>query len=239
LPQRKLYWPFDNDPPHLRTPILCAWSPSVLPASSDWPTRVHVTGYYFHSPNHSYQPPAQVESFLKAGKPPVCITFGSMVNRDAERIDRIVRESLRQTDNRGIILSGWSGIGNRSSQNVLYLEAIPHDWLLPHCKLVVHHGGAGTTSAGLRAGIPNIVVPFTADQPFWGKRVQAIGAGPKPILVKNLSVEKLTRGMAEAESDALRERAQAIGKVIRSEDGIGRAVNLIGKISNNFHNVYL
>jgi sterol 3beta-glucosyltransferase len=239
LPQRKLYWPFDDEPPHLRTPILCAWSPSVLPASSDWPTRVHVTGYYFHSPNHSYQPPAQVESFLKAGKPPVCITFGSMVNRDAERIDRVVRESLRQTDNRGIILSGWSGIRNRSSQNVLYLEAIPHDWLLPHCKLVVHHGGAGTTSAGLRAGIPNIVVPFTADQPFWGKRVQAIGAGPKPILVKNLSVEKLTGGMAEAESDALRERAQAIGKVIRSEDGIGRAVNLIGKISNNFHNVYL
>ena len=169
----------------------------------------------------------------------MCITFGSMLNRDAERIDQIVREALRQTDNRGIILSGWSGIGNRSSPDVLYLEAIPHGWLFPHCKMVVHHGGAGTTSAGLRAGIPNIVIPFTADQPFWGKRVQAIGAGPKPILVKNLSVEKLTRSMAEAESDALREQARVIGQEIRSDDGIGRAVKLIEKFSNDFQNAYL
>ena len=239
LPQRKLYWPFDDNPPHLRTPILCAWSPSVLPASSDWPARVYITGYYFHSPNHSYQPPAQLESFLKAGKPPVCITFGSMVNRAAERIDRVVRESLRQTDNRGIILSGWSGIRDRSSQDILYLEAAPHEWLLPHCKMVVHHGGAGTTSAGLRAGIPNVVVPFTADQPFWGKRVRAIGAGPKPISVKKLTVDKLTRAMAEAESAALRERAQVIGREIKSEDGIGGAVNLIEKISNDFYRNYL
>jgi len=105
--------------------------------------------------------------------------------------------------------------------------------------MVVHHGGAGTTSAGLRAGIPNVVVPFTADQPFWGKRIQAIGAGPKPILVKNLSVEKLTRAMAEAESDAVRERAQVIGQEIRSEDGIGNALKLIGKFSNDFHRNYL
>src|SRR5215208_6437717 len=165
--------------------------PSVLPASSDWPPYVHITGYFFFSSNYSYQPPAPLESFLEAGGPPVCITFGSMLNRDAERIDQIVRKALRQTDNRGIILSGWSGVGNRSSRDVLYLEETSHDWLLTRCKMVIHHGGAGTTSAGLRAGIPNVVVPFTADQPFWGKRVQAIGAGPEPILVKNLSVEKL------------------------------------------------
>ena len=105
--------------------------------------------------------------------------------------------------------------------------------------MVVHHGGAGTTSAGLRAGIPNVVVPFTADQPFWGKRVRAIGGGPKPILVKNLSVKKLTRAMAEAGSDALHERAQAIGQEIRSEDGIGRAVKLIEKLSAGFHGDHL
>ena len=239
LPKRKLYWPFDDDPLRLRTPILCAWSPSLLPASSDWPPHVYITGYYFFPPDNSYRPPVQLDSFLKAGKPPVCITFGSMVNRAAERIDHIVRESLRQTDNRGIVLSGWSGIRNRSSRDVLYLEATPHDWLLPRCKMVIHHGGAGTASAGLRAGIPNVIVPFTADQPFWGKRVQAMGAGPKPILVKNLSVEKLSRAIAEAESDALCERAQAIGQKIRSEDGLGSAVKLIEKFSNHFHSNYL
>jgi sterol 3beta-glucosyltransferase len=227
LPRRKLYWPFDDDPLRLRTPILCAWSPSVLPASSDWPSHVYVTGYYFFPPDNSYRPPVQLDSFLKAGKPPVCITFGSMVNRDAERIDHIVRESLRQTDNRGIILSGWSGIRNRSSGDVLYLEATPHDWLLPRCKMVIHHGGAGTTSAGLRAGIPNLVVPFTADQPFWGRRVYTIGVGPKPILVKNISTEKLVHAMVEAENDAICKRAQAIGQRIRGEDGVGQAVALI------------
>jgi sterol 3beta-glucosyltransferase len=159
-----------------------------------------------------------------------------MINRDVERIDYSVRESLKQTGNRGIILSGWSGVGNRSSKDLLYLEAVPHDWLLPRCKLAIHHGGAGTTSAGLRAGIPNIVVPFIADQPFWGKRVHAIGVGPKPILVKNLSVESLTKAIAEAESDSLRERAQLIGQKIRTEDGVDEAVRLIEKYSNDFHN---
>jgi UDP:flavonoid glycosyltransferase YjiC (YdhE family) len=110
---------------------------------------------------------------------------------------------------------------------VLYLADIPHDWLLLRCRMIIHHGGAGTTSAGLRAGIPNIVVPFTADQPFWGRRVHDLGAGPRPILVKTLSVEKLAQAMAEAEGGRIRERAQALGQEIRGEEGVHRAVELI------------
>jgi sterol 3beta-glucosyltransferase len=239
LPKRKLYWPFDDDPLRSRTPILCAWSPSVLPASRDWPLRVHVTGYYFLPVDKSYQPPEELLSFLQEGEPPICMTFGSMVNRDNERIDRIVRDSLKQTGNRGIILSGWSGVEKASSNDLLYLEAAPHDWLLPCCKLVVHHGGAGTTAAGLRAGIPNIVVPFMADQPFWGRRVYAIGAGPRPILVKDLSVEKLAEALVETESESLRTRAHAIGQQIRNEDGIGETVKIIEKYFNEFHSDHL
>jgi sterol 3beta-glucosyltransferase len=235
LPKRKLYWPFDGDSLRPRTPILCAWSPNVLPTSGDWSWRVHVTSYYFFPLNNSYQPPIELHSFLQAGKTPICITFGSMVNRDAERIDQIVTEALKQTENRGIVLSGWSGIRNRSSKGLLYLEATSHDWLLQRCKIVVHHGGAGTTAAGLRAGIPNVVVPFTADQPFWGRRVHTIGAGPKPIPVKKLSVEKLTQAIAEAESKSLCERAQMISQKIRNEEGVGEAVKLIEKYSNDFH----
>lgn len=235
LPKRKLYWPFDDDPLHPQTPILCAWSPGVLPASADWPPRVHVTGYYFFQPNTSYQPSTELLSFLQEEAPPVCITFGSMVNRDKEKIDRVVRESLKQTRNRGVILSGWSGVKELSSSDLLYLESAPHDWLLPHCKMVIHHGGAGTTAAGLRAGIPGIVIPFLGDQPFWGERVHAIGAGPKPILVKHLSVEKLTRAIIEAENEVLRQRADAIGQQVRSEDGTGEALHWIEKYSYEFH----
>jgi sterol 3beta-glucosyltransferase len=227
LPNRKLFWPFAEDPPRPRTPILCAWSPVILPPSSDWPPHVHVTGYYFLPPDQAYQPPRELDSFLKAGKPPICISFGSMVNKDAERIDQVIRDSLKQTNNRGIILSGWSDVKDRSSHDLLYLEAAPHDWLLPRCSMIIHHGGAGTTSAGLRAGIPSIVVPFMADQPFWGRRVHAIGAGPRPILVNKLSVRALTQAIAEAETDAIRERAQAIGQKVSAEEGVANAVRVI------------
>jgi sterol 3beta-glucosyltransferase len=227
LPKRKLFWPFEETPPRLRTPILNAWSPVILPPSSDWPPCVHTTGYYFFPLDGSYTPPSELDSFLKSGKPPVCISFGSMVNKDVERIDSIVRASLKQTDQRGVILSGWGGVRNRSDENLLYLESAPHDWLLPRCSMIIHHGGAGTTSAGLRAGVPNIVVPFMADQPFWGRRVHAIGAGPKPILVKKLSVGTLTQAIVEAESTVIREPAQVIGQKIRGEEGVANAVRMI------------
>lgn len=227
LPKRKLYFPFDEDPHRLPTPILCAWSPSVLPPSSDWTSNVHVTGYYFFEVDNSYQAPAELQRFLDEGKPPVCVSFGSMVNRGAESIDRIVRESLKQTGQRGVILSGWGRVNQPSSRDLLYLDAAPHDRLFPRCSMVIHHGGAGTTSAGLRAGIPNIIVPFTADQPFWGRRVYAIGAGPKPVPVNRLTIDGLSQAIVEAEAEVVRKRAQALGQVVRSEDGVGRAVSLI------------
>ncbi len=234
LPKRKLFWPFDDNPPRLRTPVLCAWSPSIIPASRDWLSRTHVTGYFFFPFDQSYSPPSELDAFLKSGKPPVCVSFGSMVNKDVERINSVVIDALKKTNNRGIILSGWSGVKNRSSDDFIYLESVPHDWLLPRCKMIIHHGGAGTTSAGLRAGIPNIVVPFTADQPFWGDRVHAIGVGPKPILVKNISVDKLVLAIAKAESDVICDRAQLVGQNIRSEDGVEHAVLWIESYMSEF-----
>jgi sterol 3beta-glucosyltransferase len=239
LPKRKLFSPFEDDPHRPPTPILCAWSPSLIPPSSDWPARVHVTGWYFLDPDREYSPPPELKKFLASGLPPVCVSFGSMMHRETREIDRVVRESLSLTDNRGIILSGWSQVENQSSDKLLCLDAAPHDWLLPRCKMIVHHGGAGTTSAGLRGGIPNIVVPFMADQPFWGKRVHAVGAGPKPIPVKQLSTRKLTRAILEAESEAYRECARAIGQRIRNENGVRQAVSYIETYSKEFHTLQL
>ncbi len=235
LPKRKLYSPFKDSPLRLRTPILCAWSPSLIPPSSDWSPRVHVTGYYFFPHDESYNPPNELKAFLEAGKPPVCVSFGSMVHKNAEKVDKVIRESLKRTNNRGIILSGWGSAKRESTDDVLYLESAPHDWLLPKCKMVVHHGGAGTTSAALCAGIPQIVVPFMADQPFWGSRVHAIGVAPKPIRVNQLSVDKMVRAMAEAESKAILERAQATGQRIRSEEGVTNAVKLIESYADAFN----
>jgi len=234
LPKRKFYFPFDGDPRRPSTPVLCAWSPSVLPASREWGGNIHVTGYYFLDVEDSYRPPNELQHFLEEGKAPICVSFGSMVNRDAERIDGIVRGALERTDNRGIILSGWSEITNRSKAGLIYLKSGLHDWLLPRCTMIVHHGGAGTTSAGLRAGIPNIVVPFTADQPFWGRRVHAIGAGPKPIPVTRLSVENLTRAIIAADKDVVRRQAQVLGQKLRGEEGVKKTVDLIETYAASF-----
>lgn len=235
LPKRKFYSPFKDYPPRLRTPILCAWSPSLIPPSSDWSPRVHVTGYYFFPIDDSYTPPNELKEFLELGNPPICVSFGSMVNKNAEKIDEIIREALKRTNNRGVILSGWGSAKHKSTNELLYLESAPHDWLLLKCKMLIHHGGAGTTSAGLRAGIPQVVVPFTADQPFWGSRVHAIGVAPKPIRVNQLSVEKMVSAIAESESKLLLERAQFTGQEVRGEAGVMSAIILIESYVKEFN----
>lgn len=223
-----LFWPFDEKPPRRATPLLFAVSPTVLPPAREWTNRVNVTGYFFLDSPADYQLPAALTRFLEADTPPVCVTFGSMIHRNADRIAESILDSIRVTGQRAIVLTGWDGWkGNAATDDVLFLESAPHDWLLPRCKAVVHHGGAGTTAAGLRAGIPNIVIPFAGDQMFWGRRVHAIGAGPRPINVKELSAARLTSALAEVEDNVLRDRARHIGRVIRSEDGVAEAIRVV------------
>jgi len=233
---KKLYWPFDKSrPPHLRTPLLCAYSPIILPRPSDWDEHVHVTGYFFLD-EENYQPPDELKDFLSSGEAPVCISFSSMVNREAERVTHEAMHAINKITHRAVFLKGWNGYRpEHVPDNILFLDAVPHQWLFPRCKTIVHHGGAGTTGAGLRAGVPNIVVPHTADQPFWGKRVNVIGAGPRPIPVQRLNAERLASAIVEAEGGVIRKRAQAVGRGIRSEDGVGGAVALIEEYSSNFY----
>jgi sterol 3beta-glucosyltransferase len=108
------------------------------------------------------------------------------------------------------------------------LESAPHDWLFPQCAAVIHHGGAGTTGAGLRAGRPTLICPFFGDQPFWGDRVWKLGAGPRPIAQKKLTAEELATAMTALATDqAMRLRAEELGRAIQGEDGVARAVALI------------
>jgi sterol 3beta-glucosyltransferase len=224
-----LHWPFTPDENRLMTPLLLACSPTVISRPDDWfSPHIHIPGYFFLDADETYQPPALLTDFLSNDEPPICVTFGSMIHRDAEKIYRIVLTALGQTGNRVIFLSGWGNLQNLSlHKNVLVLDSAPHDWLFPRCKAVIHHGGAGTTAAGLRPGIPNLVIPFAADQPFWGARVHAVGAGPMSIPVNKLTVERLVTVLGELDRDALRTSAQAAGRKIRMEDGVGQTVKFI------------
>lgn len=214
-------------------PVLHAHSEAVLPRPDDWPDTAHVTGYWFLDADETWTPPRALAEFLDAGPPPVYVGFGSMSGRDPEKLAGIVVEALRRAGLRGVLASGWGGLkADDLPDTVLAIEQAPHDWLFPRMATVVHHGGAGSTAAGLRAGKPSVIVPFFGDQPFWGSRVHRLGAGPRPIPRRRLTVERLEKAMREATgSPAMAETAARIGAQIRAEDGVGRAVRLIEQIA--------
>lgn len=231
LPPAPFTGPYNSDRT-LGLPILYGFSPSVIPVPSDWGDNVHVTGYWFLDSDDQWTPPVEVMDFLNAGSPPVYVGFGSMSQRNPEQTANLVMEALRRSNQRGILFSGWGGLRSTNlPDSLLLIDSIPHAWLLPRLAAVVHHGGAGTTAAGLRAGVPSVIVPFFGDQPFWGRRIAELGVGPDPIPRKKLTVDRLTQAIQLAMTDQeMRQRAAHLGSEIQAEDGITHAVGIIGQI---------
>ncbi|MCA9914004.1 MAG: glycosyltransferase family 1 protein, partial [Anaerolineae bacterium] len=183
-------------------PVLYGYSKHVIPRPMDWGDHIHVTGYWFLDESADWQPPADLLDFLDAGEPPVYIGFGSMAHRKPEEVAEIGLEALRRSGQRGILASGWGGLGTADLPDTVYgLKSAPHSWLFPRMRAVVHHGGAGTTAAGLRAGVPSILVPFFGDQPFWGRRVAQLGVGTQPVPRKKLTAENLAQAITLAAKD--------------------------------------
>lgn len=148
-----------------------------------------------------------------------------MAERDPEATIAVVIEALARTGQRGILQGSLSTQRAELPAEVLAIEAVPHDWLFPQMAAAVHHGGAGTTAAALRAGLPSVIVPVFGDQPFWARRVRALGVGPPPIPRNRLTADRLSQAIRVILTDAsLRERALALAERIRSEDGVTRAV---------------
>jgi UDP:flavonoid glycosyltransferase YjiC (YdhE family) len=209
---------------------LDGYSAHVVPPPSDWSVDHHVTGYWFVEPDRKWKPPSGLIDFLSRGPKPVCIGFGSMHNRDADRVTEIVVRALRQSGQRGLLLTGWGGLTAPMSDDLFSIPSAPHAWLFPQTAGVVHHGGAGTTAACLRAGVPSLLIPFMADQPFWGQRLYALGVSPKPIPLRQVSVENLAAGIRlMITDDAMRLRSANLGALIREEDGVARAVEHLEK----------
>lgn len=212
-------------------PILLGFSPSVVTPPSDWPESVKVTGYWLLDAAPDWQPPPGLQDFLESGPPPVFVGFGSMAGRDPARTTRIVLEALERSGRRGVLVAGWGGLGCCETPEGVYVaESVPYDWLLPRVAAVVHHGGAGTTAAGLRAGKPTVVCPFVADQPFWGRRVAQLGVGPQPIPQRRLNPTNLAAAIQTATTDPqMQRRAAELGAKLHGEDGTANAADLIEK----------
>lgn len=220
------YKDYFDDLARMRKPVVYGFSQTVLPRPAEWNEGIHVTGFWFLDQQSQWQPPAELTQFLEAGPPPVYVGFGSMSDRDPEQVSRIVLEALRQTRQRGILLSGWAGLQMADlSDQVLLLDNVPHDWLFPHMAAVVHHGGMGTTAAALRSGAPQVIVPFSSDQPFWGFQMNRLGAAPAPLPRNQLTADRLASAIQQAVQKAeIKAKARTLGQQIRNEDGVAQAV---------------
>ena len=214
--------------------ILCGYSPHVIPVPKDWGNSIHVTGYWFLEPSGNWRPPAELAAFLASGPPPIYIGFGSMVNRKPEEVADLVLRAMDKSGQRAVVSAGWGGMKPLElPQTVFMIGSLPHSWLFPRMAAVVHHGGVGTTAAGLRAGVPAVVLPFFGDQPFWAHRVHEMGVGPRPIPRRHLTVDRLAEAIHSAVSSSeMRHRAAQVGERIRKEDGIGRAVEVLEQVSS-------
>ncbi|ATB46239.1 glycosyltransferase [Corallococcus macrosporus] len=209
-------------------PALYAYSEHLLPRPPDWPLEAQVTGCWFLDEGDPWTPPPALRAFLEAGPPPLYVGFGSMGAAHAESRAATVLKAVALTGERAVLASGWGGMKARDlPPHVFMLESAPHDWLFPRMSAVVHHGGAGSTMAGLRAGKPTVICPFLGDQPFWGHMVLRAGAGPQPVPQKSLTAERLADAIRTALSPTMRAHATALGERIRAENGPARAVALI------------
>ena len=220
-----------------------------MPAPTDWPDSVAITGYWFLDDDDDWTPDPRLSRFLGSGETPVYVGFGSMPGLDPVEMTSMIIEALAHAGRRGvlatgrrviarlldprtqpqrkILATGGGAIGGHvaSTDHVHIIEGAPHDKLFPLMSACVHHGGAGTTAASLRAGKPTVICPFFGDQPFWGRRVAELGVGPRPISRKSLSGRTLAEAIASATRDgAMRRQATALGARINAEDGVGRSI---------------
>ncbi len=219
-------------------PTLYGFSPSVVSPPPDWDNNVHVTGYWLLNRISSVQPPEDLVNFIAAGSPPVYIGFGSIGDRHATHTIQTAIDAVIKSGQRAVLETGWAQLNQLNlPPQVFKLDSgrVPHAWLFPRMAALVHHGGAGTTGQGLRNGKPTVVIyqKFT-DYCFWGQRIAALGVGPEPIYIGDVTVNSLAQAIETMVTDAnMQKRAALLGGQIRDEDGVARAIELFHQHANH------
>ncbi|MFJ5063826.1 glycosyltransferase [Streptomyces nigra] len=208
--------------------VLHGFSTVLVPRPSDWRDGLDVTGTWWPYVAPDRRLPAEVEDFLAAGPRPVFVGFGSMAGGHGERLGALVGGALRQAGLRGVVQAGAAHLAV-DGDDVLSVGDLPHALLFPRMAAVVHHAGAGTTAAALRAGAPSVPVPVTADQPFWAGRLASIGAGTEPIPFAGLTEERLAHALGRVVRRQSYARAASVAaRHMATEDGVGAVLKALG-----------
>ncbi|KAM0453082.1 hypothetical protein ACHAPV_009197 [Trichoderma viride] len=205
----------------LRVPFTYLWAQSLIPKPPDWGSHIDIAGYSFLPLASSYTPPPDLLAFLEEEPAPIYIGFGSIVVEDPDALSALIFGAVKLAGVRAIISRGWSGVGDKCDvpKEIYLIDNCPHDWLFKRVSAVVHHGGAGTTAAGIAAGRPTVIVPFFGDQPFWGKMIARSGAGPEPVAFKALTKEILAESITFALTPEAQEAAKRMAEGISQENG--------------------
>lgn len=215
-----------------RIPVINGYSKALITPPKDYPENVHTCGFWFLQQAPGWVPPTDLVEFLAQGPAPVYFGFGSMASVRSKRITAIIVEAVTRCGCRAILATGWGGLSpERLPNNIFQISSAPHDWLFPRVSAVVHHGGAGTTAAGLKAGRPTLICPIFADQPLWGEIVFQLGAGVAPISQNKLNVLKLSLAInALLHDHRIKMKALEIAEQLNGEDGIGNAISVIESV---------
>lgn len=209
---------------------LNGFSEQVVPRPKDWNSKQVITGYW-NSPSQAWTPSKEIQRFIDSANNPIAIGFGSPGTKGFSETLSMIEEVLNLANAQAILTLPSKWHGEIKSKNIFPIEYAPHDWLYRHVKVAVHHGGAGTTSASLHAGIPTVTMPLAIDQFFWGERIYKIGAGPKPIPQRKLNAENLAQAITQALTDEpMRARAKTLSEALSQENGIQAAVSQMRKI---------
>ncbi|MFB9481117.1 glycosyltransferase [Streptomyces filamentosus] len=215
-----------------RWPVMHGYSELVVPRPRDWPAGLEVSGYWW--PHETGRLSPEVEDFLAAGPPPVFVGLGSATVPDPGKVSREIVAALRAAKVRGIVQRGWAGLdaggagaastrsgGDIGGDDILVVDEAPHSLLFPRTAAVVHHAGAGTTGAVLRAGVPSVPVPVQFDAAFWASRLTALGTAPGAVPLRRLTAGTLAGALRRATGDdSHRERARALADRLAQEDGV-------------------
>ncbi len=212
-----------------RSLILMGYSRHLVPHPGDWPVQAHTTGFWLLPEANRYTPSVHLERFLARNPKPLYIGFGSMAEQEAQQLHSDIGQMLERTGQRAVVMAGWSRLKNEGvSEQIYHLEQVPHDWLFPQVSLVVHHGGAGTTATAAQAGVPQVIVPFFGDQPFWAQRIFGLQVGPRPIPRRELNGPRLEKAVEQILlKPRYRENARLLGERMEQEQGVQNAVALI------------
>ncbi len=228
LPRASFWWGNMRRMAREHVPVIQGFSKHVVPTQPEWGEQVHTTGYWtLNEPD--WQPSDALLKFLETGDPPVFIGFGSMPVANPQATTALILEALKQSGKRGIVHTGWAILGATALPDTVFsLDYAPYAWLFPRMSAVIHHGGSGTTGLALRSGVPSTVIPFTADQPFWGARTHALGVGAAPIPFSRMTAKNLAQAIQiMAQSADMQRQAVRLRDAMATENGVQQAVKII------------